>query len=159
MFIFEQNKIKMNMGQGMLSKDEFNLLYYVLKNPNAKQRDMAEAINLSLGKTNSVYTLLKKEKYISEDDGKVTDNGIAALRPYKVENAIILAAGFASRCAPLSYERPKGLFTIKGEILIERQIKQLIEKGIKKIYVVVGYKKELFFYLEQEYGVHIIVNS
>lgn len=143
----------------MLSKDEFNLLYYVLKNPNAKQREMAEAVKLSLGKTNSVYALLKREGYISEDSGQVTGNGMAALKPYKVENAIILAAGFASRCAPLSYERPKGLFTIKGEVLIERQIKQLIEKGIKEIYVVVGYKKELFFYLEQKYGVHIIVNS
>ena len=43
----------------------------------------------------------------------------------KVDNAIILAAGTASRFAPLSYEIPKGLIEVKGEVLIERQIKQL----------------------------------
>ena len=42
-------------------------------------------------------------------------------------NAIILAAGKSTRFAPFTYERPKGLFSMKGEILIERQINQLIE--------------------------------
>lgn len=41
---------------------------------------------------------------------------------YKIDNAIIMAAGYASRFAPLSYEEPKALLNIKGEILIERQI-------------------------------------
>lgn len=70
-----------------------------------------------------------------------------------------MAAGFASRCAPLSYERPKGLFTVKGEVLIERQIRQLQEAGVSEIYVVVGYMKELFFYLEDKFGVKIVVND
>ena len=39
---------------------------------------------------------------------------------YKVDNAIIMAAGTASRFAPLSYEKPKALIEVKGEILIER---------------------------------------
>lgn len=66
-------------------------------------------------------------------------------------NAIILAAGKSSSFAPFTYERPKGLFRVKNEILIERQINQLIEAGIKDIYIVVGYMKEKFFYLEQKY--------
>lgn len=48
---------------------------------------------------------------------------------------------------------------MKGEILIERQIEQLQDAGIKEIYVVVGYMKEKFFYLEQKYGVQLIVNN
>ena len=44
---------------------------------------------------------------------------------YKVDNAIIMAAGTSSRFAPLSYEMPKALIEVKGEILIERQIRQL----------------------------------
>lgn len=74
-------------------------------------------------------------------------------------NAIILAAGKSSRFAPFTYERPKGLFRVKGEILIERQIEQLQEAGIKEIYVIVGYMKEKFFYLEQKYGVTLLVNN
>ena len=65
------------------------------------------------------------------------------------KNAIILAAGKSSRFAPFTYEKPKGLFCVKGQILIERQIEQLIEAGIDEIYIVVGYMKEKFFYLEQ----------
>lgn len=74
-------------------------------------------------------------------------------------NAIILAAGKSSRFAPFTYEKPKGLFRVKGEVLIERQIEQLQEAGIEEIYVVVGYMKEKFFYLEQKYGVRLIVNN
>ena len=60
----------------------------------------------------------------------VTAAGLEALKPYKVRNAVIMAAGFSSRFAPLSYECPKGLVKIKGEVLVERQIRQLQEAGI-----------------------------
>ena len=73
--------------------------------------------------------------------------------------AIILAAGKSNRFAPFTYEKPKGLFRVKGEVLIERQIEQLREAGIDEIYIVVGYMKEKFFYLEQKYGVTLIVNN
>lgn len=74
-------------------------------------------------------------------------------------NAIILAAGKSNRFAPFTYEKPKGLFKVKDEILIERQIKQLNEAGIKDIYIVIGYMKEKFLYLEQKYNVHLIINN
>ena len=76
------------------------------------------------------------------------------------KNAIILAAGKSNRFAPFTYEKPKGLFCIKGEVIIERQIKQLIEAGIEEIIVVVGYMKEKFFYLEQKFPqVKLVVNN
>lgn len=74
-------------------------------------------------------------------------------------NAIILAAGKSNRFAPFTYEKPKGLFRVKGEILIERQIEQLQAAGVNEIYVIIGYMKEKFFYLEQKYGVHLVVNN
>lgn len=76
-----------------------------------------------------------------------------------MKNAIILAAGKSNRLAPFTYEKPKGLFRVRGEILIERQIEQLREAGIKDIYVVVGFMKEKYFYLEQKYGVKLVVNN
>ncbi len=75
-----------------------------------------------------------------------------------VDSAVIMAAGTASRFAPLSYERPKALITVKDEVLIERQIRQLREAGVPEIYVVVGYKAEMFKYLEEKLGVHIVEN-
>ena len=56
----------------------------------------------------------------------------------KVENAIILAAGMGSRMIPLTYEKPKGLIEVRGESMVERQIRQLLAVGIKKILIVTG---------------------
>lgn len=90
---------------------------------------------------------------------KLTPAGLQALEPFAVDNAIIMAAGLSSRFAPISYEKPKGLLSVRGEILIERLIEQLQEAGIDDIVVVVGYKQEAFFYLEDKYGVTIVVNN
>lgn len=78
---------------------------------------------------------------------------------YKVDNAVIMAAGTSSRFAPLSYEMPKALIKVKGECLIERQIKQLHEAGVNDIYVVCGYKAEQFSYLEEKFGVVLVYNE
>lgn len=77
----------------------------------------------------------------------------------KVNNAIIMAAGTASRFAPLSFERPKALIEVRGEVLIERQIRQLREAGIEEIVIVTGYMAEQFQYLKEKYGVILIYNS
>jgi cholinephosphate cytidylyltransferase len=74
-------------------------------------------------------------------------------------NAIILAAGTSSRFVPISFEIPKSLLKVRGEVLIERQINQLQEAGILDITVVVGYKKELFYYLKNKYNVSIVENE
>jgi len=78
---------------------------------------------------------------------------------YIVNNAILMAAGTSSRFAPLSYELPKALITIKGEILIERQISQLKAAGIEQLIVVAGYKKEQFYYLEDKFDVIVVDND
>jgi CTP:phosphocholine cytidylyltransferase-like protein/thiamine kinase-like enzyme len=79
----------------------------------------------------------------------------AELAEYRVDNAVILAAGVTSDTI---YAPPKGLFLIDGIPIIERQICQLKEAGINDIYVVVGYKKEMYFYLEDKYGITLIGN-
>ena len=77
----------------------------------------------------------------------------------KVRNAVILAAGAATRFVPLSLEQPKGLYEVNGQRLIDRQIEQLLEAGINDITLVLGYKKEMFYYLKEKYGVKFIINS
>lgn len=76
----------------------------------------------------------------------------------KVDNAIIMAAGTSSRFAPLSYERHKAMTVVRGEVLIERQIEQLLAAGVPEIYVVTGYKAEQFDYLVSKYGVKLLHN-
>ena len=70
-----------------------------------------------------------------------------------------MAAGTSSRFVPLSSETPKGLLEVKGDILVERQIRQLREAGITDITIVVGYKAEKFAYLIEEYGVELVMNE
>lgn len=71
---------------------------------------------------------------------------------YKVERAIILAAGFGSRLLPLTEVTPKPLINVNGKVIIERMIEALKENGIEEINIVVGYKKEKFEYLKDKYS-------
>lgn len=73
-------------------------------------------------------------------------------------NAIIMAAGTSSRFVPLCWERPKGLLEVKGEILIERQIKQLKAAGVDDITIVTGYMADKFEYLKDKFGVSLVYN-
>ena len=77
---------------------------------------------------------------------------------YKVDNAVIMAAGMSSRFAPLSYEKPKALISVRGEVLLERQIHQIQEAGISQIILVTGYQKEQFSYLKEQCGVVLVDN-
>ena len=70
-----------------------------------------------------------------------------------------MAAGTSSRFIPISYEKPKALIEVKGEVLIERQIRQLQEAGISEIIIVVGYKKEQFDYLQDKFGIILVENA
>lgn len=140
-----------------LSQKHFSVLNCIRQYGPSCQRDISDATGLSLGSVNAAIKELSVAGYIH--DGLITDAGYEALHPYKVDNAVILAAGLSSRFAPISYEKPKGLLKVRGEVLIERQIDQLIAAGITDITVVVGYKKAYFFYLESKYGVSIVIND
>lgn len=142
----------------MIKENEFLVLNCCRNNVVSSQRDIAKLLNLSLGTVNAVVGACWTNNYLTQDYS-ITDLGLEALEPYKVDNAIIMAAGMSSRFAPLSYEKPKGLLVVKGEILIERQIEQLHSAGIDNITIVVGYMKEQFFYLERKYGVKIVINE
>ncbi len=97
--------------------------------------------------------LLEKEFVFGNE---LTEKAKKEIKLKKIDNAIILAAGMSSRFVPFNYELPKGLLEVKGEVLIERQIRQLHEKGIHEIIIVVGYMKEKFEYLKEKYGVILV---
>jgi len=148
----------MNKTFPSLKHDEFRALDFLRTQQFANQRKFAEDLGFSLGKANAMLRRFSAAGWL-EGDGSLSPAGLERLAPYKVDNAVIMAAGMSSRFAPLSYEKPKGLLTVKGEILIERQIRQLREAGITDITVVVGYMKEQFFYLRDKFGVSLVVNE
>lgn len=140
-----------------LTHTQFDVLRALMDaNAPLTQRELTEATGKSLGRINTAVRECEALGYIAER--ALTPAGLDALAPHRVDNAVIMAAGLSSRFAPISYERPKGTLRVRGEILIERQIRQLHEAGITDITVVVGYKKEYFFYLVEKFGVKIVVN-
>ena len=144
----------------MVSEKQFKFLSFLLDHPQEDftQRELAEELGLSLGKVNSLFKEMKEAQFLDQE-GHLSELGKKALEPFRVQNAVIMAAGMSSRFAPLSYEIPKGLLKVKGQRLIEREIEQLQEAGIEDITVIVGYMQEKMFYLAEKYGVKIVVNN
>jgi len=62
----------------------------------------------------------------------------------KITKAIIVAAGEGSRLRPVTLTTPKPLIKVNGTRMIDTSIRALKNNGIHEIYIVCGYKKELF---------------
>jgi len=118
---------------------------------------------------NSLLAIYNNDKNINENDIsdlidggfitktlKLTEAGKEVLNNHKIDNAIILCAGSCSRFVPLNIECPKALLEVNGEVLVERQIRQLHEVGITDIVLVLGYMKEKFYYLKDKFNVTIV---
>ncbi len=139
----------------------------LLEQPQITQRELAAELEVSLGTANSLMRECLEKGYIEErpedsgDTGKtwrLREEGKRLLEPCRVDGALLIAAGFGSRFVPLTFETPKGLLEVFGERMIERQIRQLQEAGIRDITIAVGYLKEKFEYLIDKYGVKLIYN-
>lgn len=84
-------------------------------------------------------------------EGALTDAGASALEPYRVERAVLLAAGFGSRLLPVTVNTPKPLARVHGVRIIDRLIDAVQAAGIKEVYVVRGYLSEEFDQLLRKY--------
>lgn len=141
-----------------MTREEFNILNNLYEASIGRAQSHSDiALSRALQSKGTLEKLITKS-FVEEKSGTITEEGIQALKPYSVESAVILAAGSATRFIPLSLEQPKGLYEVRGERLIERQIQQLLEAGIRDITVVLGYKKDMFSYLAEKFGVRLLFN-
>ena len=136
---------------------ESDILNLIITNKYTNQRELSKASGHSLGIVNRSIKDLISNGYLDENI-QPTSKSLSLIRESAPQRAIILAAGFGMRMVPINTETPKGLLEVHREPLIERQIKQLHEVGIQEIYVVVGFMKEAYEYLIDDYNVKLIVN-
>ena len=140
-----------------MNKQESDILRILFAEPFINQRILSETSGHSLGVVNRSIKTLIAEGYLTE----AIQPTAKAQHEYNTRapnNAIILAAGFGMRMVPINLSTPKALLEVNGEPLIERIIRQLHEVGVKDITIVIGFMKESFDYLIDEYGVELVVN-
>ncbi len=137
---------------------ESDIMMSLIKTDFVNQRILSENTGYSLGVINRSINNLKAEGYL-DNQVRLTDKALTEIQARSPKNAIILSAGLGVRMVPVNLSIPKGLLEINGEKLIERLIKQLHSAGITDITIVVGFLKESFEYLIDEYGVDLVVNE
>jgi len=133
-----------------LTKLQFDVLTSVegLKKAQTREEIVAKT-GLSADDVNSAIAALNALGYMN--DVAITDEGLIALEPYRVQRAVILAAGFGHRLVPVTLNTPKPLVRVKGERIIDSLLDALAEAGIKDVIIVRGYLSEQFDQLLYKY--------
>lgn len=141
-----------------LTKKQFDVLTLIERMQSApSQRIIAKKTGISLGTINKIMTELTEDALLC--DGRVTDAGYAALEPYRVQRAVIFAAGFGARLIPITLNTPKPLVRVKGKRIIDSLLDAIYAAGIEEVYIVRGYLSEQFDQLLYRYpGIRFIEN-
>lgn len=134
------------------------ILFLINDFPDITQRKLAEKLNLSLGKINAEIKELENNGIIIKNNGYyLTQKGkekLEELGNTKILDAVILAAGRAK-----DFNFPNGFVEIENQTIIERSINILLETGIKKIYIVIGYEKDYYKNLAKKYNEIILIEN
>ena len=146
-----------------MTRYEFEVLSHLERNGAGQYplRTLSDTLTISGGEISRCLERLTAGHWITRDGDAlaVTDAGLAALEPYRVKRAIILAAGFGSRMMPATADRPKPLVTVNGVRILETLLDALVAVGIRDITVVRGYRKECFDALLEKYPFLTLVDN
>lgn len=141
-----------------MTRIEKEAIRYLAEHEFSSQRYVANEIGCSLGMINQILKNLKMKKLI-DNNNHLTKEARELVEQNSPRRAVILAAGAGMRMVPINVEISKGLLEVKRQALIERTICQLQEKGVMDITIVVGFMKEQYEYLMDQYQVNLIVNA
>ena len=126
----------------------FEIMTFLEKNGEGEYtlRTLSDSLKISGTMISKCLEQLIENRWIEKKEEmlKVTENGLAALEPFRVKKAVIMAAGFGSRMMPATADRPKPLVTVNGVRILDTLLDALVQVGIVDITVVRGYKKERF---------------
>lgn len=146
-----------------LSRFQFELLKYLEKEgPRVYSlRSISDEIHISASYVSKSLEEVVASGWVKKEGGKysITTRGLCKLEPYRVKRAVILAAGFGSRMAPVTLDMPKPLVKVNGVRIIDTVLDALIAKGIFDITLVRGYKKEMFDVLLAKYPTLKLVDN
>lgn len=161
-----------------MNSEKISLLRVLNKSSNISQRGIAQSLDISLGKVNSLLKNLHSDGFISINNSQnysnylLTDKGFDFLndgiKEYKdirinlhegeerasVKEAVILGAGNKKE-----FDMPASFLELDGTLVIDRQIKILKENGIEKIIIVSGYKEEFYYEYAKKYNNIICVSN
>lgn len=146
-----------------MTRYEFEVLSHLERNGAGQYplRTLSDTLTISGGEISRCLEQLTAKNWITRDGDTlaVTEAGLAALEPYRVKSAIILAAGFGSRMMPATADHPKPLVTVNGVRILETLLDALTAVGIRDITVVRGYRKECFDALLEKYPFLTLVDN
>ena len=133
-----------------ITRKHFDILEVLATSEDSlSQRELEKKVKYSLGTINKLMQEMTEQGLIS--DGQITEKGMEALEPYRVQRAVFIAAGFGSRMVPITFNTPKPLVRVHGVRIIDRLIDACLEAGIEEIYIVRGYLAEQFDQLLYKY--------
>lgn len=155
----------------------YKVLLAMNKDNIYSQRQLAEILDISVGKANSLmkimeqegfveknnvgvrssYQMTKKGEELLEKEAKKSKDEKLSLKGSEnkeVKAAVILGAGENK-----NFDKPVGLLEIEGQTIIDYIIKTLMNHGVDKIYLVVGYKKEAYEEYFKNRNVTLITNN
>ena len=146
-----------------MKRYDFELLTYVEreKPEEISIRQLSDTLCISGTAVRESLARLEEEKKL-QVSGKqllITKEGLAALEPYRVKRAIILAAGFGSRMMPATKDRPKPMVTVNGVRIIDTLLDALVRAGIEDITIVGGYQKEKLKDLLEKYPFLYLIDN
>ena len=149
-----QNKEKQKLED--LTRPQFDLLTWLEKHGRGKysEEELAQCASIDAANIKALINEFNELDYIAITiDGElaISAKGKKALEPYRVRKAIILAAGFGERLAPVSLHTPKPLVKVNGVRILDTLLDALQKKGITNITIVRGYKREAFNELLEKY--------
>ncbi|MBQ6593074.1 MAG: phosphocholine cytidylyltransferase family protein [Solobacterium sp.] len=138
-----------------LPRYEFELLSWLERSGTGHWtiRELSDSLCISGNEVRACLERMLEDGRIQQNSEglSVTAAGLAALEPYRVKRALIVAAGFGSRMMPATKERPKPMVTVNGVRLIDTLLDALTAAGVRDITIVRGYRKESFEELKGKY--------